>query len=78
MTPTKLLLNATEATVPEDGWGEYRKATTTWARRMDEPFAVETLEGTMEGQAGDYLMRGAHGELYPCAAAIFEDTYRPA
>jgi len=43
--------------------------------QMQEPFRVETLEGTLEGKAGDYLMVGVRGELYPCEKEIFEVTY---
>lgn len=43
--------------------------------QMQEPFKVETLEGTLEGKAGDYLMVGIRGELYPCEKEIFEETY---
>ncbi len=43
--------------------------------QMTEPFRVETLEGTLEGKAGDYLMVGVRGEMYPCAKEIFEETY---
>ena len=43
--------------------------------QIDEPFKVETLEGTMQGQKGDWLMVGVHGEMYPCANEIFEKTY---
>lgn len=53
----------------------YRKTALAHAVKIDEPFAVETLEGTMEGQAGDMLMKGVAGELYPCAAEIFAKTY---
>ena len=42
---------------------------------MQEEFEVETLEGTLRGRAGDYLMMGVNGELYPCAKEIFEKTY---
>lgn len=45
------------------------------ARRMDVAFSVETLEGTMDGNIGDYLMTGVNGELYPCAGEIFEKSY---
>lgn len=38
-------------------------------------FVVKTKEGNMVGQAGDYVIRGVEGELYPCAKAIFEKTY---
>ena len=43
--------------------------------QMQEPFRVETLEGIFEGKAGDYLMVGVKGEMYPCAKDIFEETY---
>jgi hypothetical protein len=43
--------------------------------QIQEPFRVETLEGTMEGKAGDYLMIGIRGEMYPCAKEIFDETY---
>jgi len=57
---------------------EFRKCAKTAvaeAALVDEPFLVCTLEGEMKGAPGDYLMRGVAGELYPCAADIFEDTY---
>lgn len=45
------------------------------AVQMDEAFVVETLEGTMMGEAGDYLITGIYGEQYPCKKEIFEQTY---
>ena len=45
------------------------------AEWMSEPFLVETLEGCMQGPAGDYLITGVEGEQYPCAASVFEATY---
>ena len=36
---------------------------------------VYTLEGTMTGAVGDYLIRGIKGEFYFCAKDIFEQTY---
>lgn len=53
----------------------YRKTALAEAVQIHEPFAVETLEGTMTAKAGDWLMRGPAGELYPCDAAIFASTY---
>lgn len=44
---------------------------------MKEKFEVETLEGTMQGKAGDYLIIGIKGERYPCARDIFLESYRP-
>ncbi len=43
--------------------------------QINEEFEVETLEGTMRGNPGDYLMIGVNGEMYPCAKDIFEKTY---
>jgi hypothetical protein len=46
------------------------------AKRIDEEFRVETLEGNYkQGKPGDYLMRGINGELYICDSSIFEKTY---
>ena len=45
----------------------------------DEPCVlIKTLEGTMRGDRGDWIIRGVSGELYPCKPDIFEMTYEPA
>jgi hypothetical protein len=36
---------------------------------------IETLEGIMQANPGDYIIRGIKGEFYPCKAEIFEATY---
>lgn len=36
---------------------------------------INTLEGRMHAKLGDYIIRGTHGELYPCKPDIFEETY---
>ena len=36
---------------------------------------IATLEGIMEAQPGDYVIRGVQGEFYPCKPHIFEATY---
>ncbi|WP_159259111.1 hypothetical protein [Lactiplantibacillus pentosus] len=36
---------------------------------------IETLEGTMTADIGDYIIKGVHGELYPCKPDIFKQTY---
>ena len=45
------------------------------AERLTEEKQIETLEGTMKGNAGDWLIRGVEGELYPCMDEIFRKTY---
>ncbi len=36
---------------------------------------IETLEGTMRADQGDYIIKGVNGEFYPCKPDIFEKTY---
>lgn len=36
---------------------------------------IETLEGLMKANYGDYIIRGVDGEVYPCKPDIFEKTY---
>jgi hypothetical protein len=38
---------------------------------------IETLEGTMQAELGDYVITGVMGEKYPCRSDIFESTYEP-
>lgn len=39
--------------------------------------AINTLEGTMHANGGDWIIRGVAHEFYPCKPAIFESTYEP-
>lgn len=59
----------------EDGWREYTKKTTIYAKKMPKTFKVKTLEGTHFGKAGDYLAVGIAGEMYPIDANVFFDSY---
>ena len=52
-----------------------KKPIVVHALQINEDFAVESLEGLVKGQMGDYLMRGVRGEFYICAKDIFESTY---
>jgi len=55
---------------------QYRKKpVVVFAALLDEPVEIETLEGTMVGNAGDYLICGVKGEYYPCKPDIFAATY---
>lgn len=37
--------------------------------------SIETLEGVMTANVGDYIIKGVNGEFYPCKSDIFEKTY---
>lgn len=39
---------------------------------------IETLEGTMRADLGDYIIRGIKGEIYACKPDVFAATYEPA
>ena len=36
---------------------------------------IETLEGTLKADFGDYIIRGVKNEVYPCKSDVFEITY---
>lgn len=36
---------------------------------------IRTLEGEMNANLGDYIIKGTNGELYPCKPDIFDKTY---
>ena len=36
---------------------------------------IETLEGNMKSNKGDYIILGIKGEVYPCKPDIFAKTY---
>lgn len=48
------------------------------ARQLEEPTEIETPEGVMEADAGDWLIEGVEGELYACKDSVFRGTYSPA
>jgi hypothetical protein len=39
---------------------------------------IDTLEGDMYVNPGDWIITGVKGEHYPCKPDIFEMTYEPA
>lgn len=62
--------------VPEYAFAKARKKPISIrCYQIDEPFEVETLEGTMKGKKGDWLMVGVDNEMYACDQIIFKKTY---
>jgi hypothetical protein len=52
-----------------------------WVTQVDPGPAflmIPTLEGTMRGDVGDWIIKGVNGEFYPCKPDIFDKTYEPA
>ena len=46
-------------------------------RKADNVIAIETLEGAMCANKGDWIIKGVKGEFYPCKPDIFAATYEP-
>ena len=44
----------------------------------EEAIEINTLEGVMRADIGDWIIKGVAGEFYPCKPAIFEQTYEAA
>lgn len=36
---------------------------------------INTLEGIMYAEKGDYIIKGVHGEIYSCKPDVFEESY---
>lgn len=36
---------------------------------------IRTLEGIHHASVGDFIIKGVHGEFYPCKPDIFQETY---
>ena len=55
---------------------KYRKIPVTIeAYQTNKEMEIETLEGTMKANKGDWIIKGVKGELYPCKPDVFEMTY---
>ena len=39
---------------------------------------IRTIEGVMNAQPNDWIIKGVKGEFYPCKPDIFVATYEPA
>lgn len=37
---------------------------------------IKTLVGNETAPVGDYIIKGIHGELYPCSPKIFKESYK--
>lgn len=44
----------------------------------DDAPCIQTLEGTMRAEIGDWIIKGIKGEFYPCKPDIFAATYEAA
>ncbi len=45
--------------------------------RCNGRLTIPTLEGKMQAETGDWIIKGVKGEFYPCKPDIFALTYEP-
>ncbi|MEE9119344.1 MAG: hypothetical protein V3U02_12235 [Calditrichia bacterium] len=58
------------------GLESYRKKPVeVFAVKTDRVLYIETLEGTMKAEIGDWVIYGTEGEPYPCKEDAFRSTY---
>ena len=50
-------------------WEEYEQVVKT------DGLKIFTLEGKMNADVNDFIIKGVKGEFYPCKPEIFEETY---
>lgn len=53
------------------------KPITIEAERCVKETFIETLEGTMKANPGDWIITGLLGEKYPCKNEVFRKKYEP-
>lgn len=52
-----------------------KKPVVVEAYETSEVMYIETLEGTMKAEIGDWIILGVDGERYPVKPEIFKKTY---
>lgn len=62
-----------------NNWLTEKESSSTYIKFLTEDalgsLVIPTLEGSMEAEPGDYVIRGIKGELYPCKPQIFKMSY---
>ena len=67
--------------IGDDGWpdeiweGVIRNEIMLHMDESPKHVIIKTLEGSMRGDVGDYIIRGVKNEFYPCKPDIFIATY---
>ena len=59
-------------------WRHYKRTQSVWAKEVKFPRVVETLEGSIRCEKGDYLCKGSIEELWPQSEESLKSKYIPA
>ena len=70
----ELLTQATQERIVDWIKSQSDRAVGSW----HDGITIETLEGMMRAEYGDWIIQGVVGEFYPCKPDVFEKTYEPA
>ncbi len=57
-------------------WAKKYELYIVWFINYDS-LSINTLEGSMSAEPGDWVIKGVKDEFYPCKSDIFEATYEP-
>ncbi len=55
-----------------------RKTKPLWAKLIGQAKSINTLEGTIKAEPGDYLCRGIEGETWPQKSVKLHEKYSPS
>jgi hypothetical protein len=74
-----MLLNPSGQLLPEiaERLQDARKTKPIWAKRVEVAGPVDTLEGRLQAQPGDFLCRGIIGEQWPQKEKKLLEKYNP-
>ena len=61
-SPNRTLLDESNAA---GKWFHAKKTRPIWAKRLEAAQSVTTLEGKVQGEAGDFLFKGEAGDIWP-------------
>ena len=75
MNKNQAILDEVNQADGEHVWFAAKKTAPLWAKELDKPQTIQTLEGPVEGKKGDFLCRGAAGEYWPQGAQRFKSRY---
>lgn len=45
--------------------------------QLGDKLIISTLEGNVQADINDFIIKGIEGEFYPCKPDIFKKTYKP-
>ncbi|MCF7859118.1 MAG: PGDYG domain-containing protein [Candidatus Cloacimonetes bacterium] len=60
-----------------DTWKHYKKTNPMWAKKLEEAITIQTLEGELTYNKGDYLCKGQSGDIWGQKEESLFKKYEP-